>query len=236
MTKSIHSIVATLLMTPFIISCAATSTTTRPAPTIAGKTALENETVSIPVLSTPDTGARLDTRTGRAMSKSIVKIVRPLKQGERVMMMQAITFLSNYEACKTRGYPSYLNYDQFLNKGTGSRQPYTPEKCYEERSEIHKESSQLRHIIMAEGRPDGNKRVVYNTLATGQVDRGWSDAESWDRFVEYTGSGLTGMSRTDILTSYNTIMGDRAEIIGSEALFDTREFLSNPLGKILGRN
>jgi hypothetical protein len=83
------------------------------------------------------------------------------------------------------------------------------------------------------GRPDPNKIVRYNTLATGPVNQGWGPSESWNRYATRTSTAANGLTRTEIQAKYHTIMGSNAEQVTSDLIEGALDVLSNPLGSIL---
>lgn len=187
--------------------------------------------IEIPQLAVADNGTRLNLSSGGTAQTTIYDIVAPLKETERRYIAQAIFFVADYENClrngKIRVHDNVRNKDRYTN--------VSPENCYKNRRQIHKMADLTRQSYGKLGRPDPNKIVRYNTLATGPVDRGWGAAESWQRYAGRTGTAANGMTRTEIQVKYHTIMGSSAEGVGSDLATGTRNVLSNPLGAILDK-
>lgn len=189
--------------------------------------------INIPVLSKSDTGVRLQTTSGSGFQRSMYAMVDPLNEAERSYLTRAIFFVAQYENCVATGRMTAHGgkdaaKDRYRN--------LSPKDCYDKRGRIHEASSNRRWEYGKSGRPDGNKEVNYTTLAGTVVDQGWSAAESWNRYAEFVGNGGNGMTRTEVMTKYHTIMGNRAEKIRSQSLDGVRDVLSNPFGAILGKN
>lgn len=188
--------------------------------------------VNIPVLSKADNGVRLQTTSGSGFQRSLYAMVDPLNEAERSYLTRAVFFVAQYENCLNTGkLTAHGGKDAVKDKYRN----LSPEECYKNRGRIHDASSSRRWMYGKGGRPDDNVEVNYSTLGGTVVDIGWSDAESWNRYANFVGTGANGKTRTEIMTKYHTIMGKKSEKIRSQSLDGVRDVLSNPFGAILGR-
>ncbi len=212
-----------------LAGCATTATNSVKAASVPGMGVSGPAVTNIPQLEVADNGTRLNLSSGSTAQATIYDIVAPLKETERRYIAQAIFFVADYENClsngKIRVHSNVRNQDRFNN--------LSPEGCYNNRRQIHKMAGLTRQSYGKLGRPDPNKIVRYNTLATGPVNQGWGPSESWNRYATRTSTAANGLTRTEIQAKYHTIMGSNAEQVTSDLIEGALDVLSNPLGSIL---
>ena len=156
-------------------------------------------------LSVPDNGTRLDASSGADFAQSMDRMLVRLNPKERGRVANALFSVAGMSACLEQGF-----FSPFEQRGRswfdGSRpKPRSNDKCLRNIKDMHKHANVAANAYTKRRRPDHD----VNTQFRGPFNvthRGVSDFDSWERFLNWGGKSLDGMTRTEIVNRYQAIV------------------------------
>lgn len=154
--------------------------------------------------SAPDRGVRVDARDATAFVRSFGTMLEPLDYRERHYLANALFTVARHEACLRTGYPTwYLEDHLFFRKQT--RKMCSQRKLWST-EQGNAEASAKRYL--SSGRVDSRVATVSVNGYGMRRESGWSNADSLNRFVYWSGPGLDGLTRTELTDRYHRVLAD----------------------------
>ena len=156
--------------------------------------------------ASPDPGITLDASSVTAMSYSLRGMMEGLSDTQRGHLARAVFGVAAYEGCVKHGFYSQAHKElPTMNPLTlGKTQARTAEECGKANQALFDVTGGGAEAYLRYGRPDSNRlrtsQLTYGGAPVGSAKTsGWSDADSWNRFLAWGGRSLDGMTRTEIL-------------------------------------
>ncbi len=150
----------------------------------------------LPVFSVPDDGTTFSTASPAAAHNSLAQMVTGMNVSERQYFARIVGALGYYHGCKDRGRRSYVP-NTFTN-------PRTYGIC--NMSTFYNETKWISLNLIYRGRPDSEvvqtvqRRYLVSGAPIGEpYNVGYGSATAWNRWIEWSGHRLDGMTRTQIV-------------------------------------
>ncbi len=150
----------------------------------------------LPVFSIPDDGTKFSTSSPAEAHNSLAQMVSGMNESERQYFARIVGSLGYYHGCKDRGRRSYIQ-NTFTN-------PNQYGIC--NMSTFYDDTKWISLNLIYRGRPDSEvvrtvqRRYLLGGAPIGQpYDVGYGSATAWNRWIEWSGHRLNGMTRTEMV-------------------------------------
>ncbi len=154
---------------------------------------------ALPTFSIPDDGTRFSAKSAAEAHNSLARMVTGMNKSERQYFARVFGSLGYYHGCKDRGRRSYVK-NAFAN-------PRQYGIC--NMSTFYDDSKWVSLNLIYRGRPDSEvvrtvqRRYLLGGAPIGEpYNVGYGSATAWNRWIEWSGHRLDGMTRTEIVAFF----------------------------------